>query len=149
MVYSRSKLLGHSYNFRKIYIGDKPLGSNCETSSMIMGSLPAGVAALVAPFKNSVFLSKNQFVGEITASFFNTNGLKVFSKSDWLVEGPAPESNSCPGEGQVEPALGLPKKLASMDLDLLWASFSFLSFSAFSAFLSNFSLSYRGSYAMR
>lgn len=84
-------------------------------------------------------------------SFFTTNGLKVFSKSDavgFLGEGDA-VGVDCFGVDEVEAvgagadveALGLPKKLDMIDRDFSWASFSFFSFSAFAAFFSNRSFS--------
>jgi hypothetical protein len=90
-----------------------------------------------------VFGSKNQFGRATSASFFTTNGLKVFSNADWLEEDPGATaaSDSCAGDVRAEFVFGLPKKLAIMDRDLLWASFSFFSFSALAVFFSSFSFS--------
>src|SRR6266436_963646 len=102
---------------------------------------------LPAVFLCNLFVlgSKNQFGRATSASFFTTNGLKVFSNTDWLEEDPgtAAASESWAGDARAEFVLGFPKKLAIMDRDLFWASFSFFSFSALAAFFSSFSFSCR------
>lgn len=88
----------------------------------------------------------NQFMGAISASFFKTNGLNVFAKSDWLVDGPAGSALSTLAEVEETVRFGggafcFPKKLAKIDRDLFCASCSFFSFSAFAAFFSSLSFS--------
>jgi hypothetical protein len=92
---------------------------------------------------SSIFCSasrKNQLEGASCASFFTTNGLKAFLKSDKGVDGPA-ELGASPDDGDAG-SWGFLKKLAIIDRERFWASCSFLCFSAFSAFFSAFSFSY-------
>ena len=85
-----------------------------------------------------LFVAKNQFAGARTLSFCKTKGLKVRSKSDCSLDGPATTSvgNDC------EEALGLVRNFAIMNCDLFCASLSFFSRSARANFFSRRSFSW-------